>query len=118
MLETALRLFQIATYLKLTKLADYAERVFLDYLDLMWCHFDESKVTLAQQKCYAGEIELVGRGLAARGTNEATETLVFFLSNRCAALSKDGTWLDKAIASLHQNIPEFKKTYDRAVARR
>lgn len=119
MMETGLRLFQIANHLKLPKLADYAKKVFTDYIDLIWCHFDEFEVTSAQRKCYAGEIELVGRGLLARGKNETTETLLTLLASRCVTLSEGTTWLDKTISGLRRDVPDFKATYDRhASARR
>lgn len=124
MLDTGLRLFQIASTLKLTKLADYAQLVFCDYLSLIRCHFDEAGVhpvqalTQGDINCYTGEIELVRDGLVARGTNEPTERLLTVLSHRCAGFSKEGTWLDKTIAGLRKDLPDFKFKYDRVVARR
>lgn len=112
MFHTGVRLFQIATYLKLNKLADYADRVIHDYLDLMWLHNDMKPLTQDDKIYYAGEIAFVGDTLAARGMDKAMDDYLECLSRRCVGFAESGTWLDNTIAHLRQNVPAFKSHYD------
>lgn len=112
-LETAVRLCQIATHLKLNKLADYAQVVFVDYLDLIWCHQFEKGLTRKEKSSYNRSIYLAGRALGDRVMDKTSETLINKLSVRVSDfLDVETGWLNDTIASLRKEVPMFKQKYD------